>query len=118
MFIELNGVVDEQAILKHIDKFQIIGIERDEPIVQIGPYTFIGKLQESVGTDLYFEKSTAAARAQQPFASGKKTVKLQYFGKSTKRLCMNRAAVIPKQSQPNKDDASDSAGADHSADAN
>lgn len=69
----------------------IMGIDTDEPVLQIGNYTFLGEFKESLGTHVLFEEleSNDSSESKQ----------LKYRYKTTKTLEMTRAFLVEKENE-------------------
>ena len=57
VLVELNGLIDPNILNQQsVDKLKIIGIESDQPILQLDKFVFAGEYEETVGTALMFEE--------------------------------------------------------------
>ncbi|XP_073229870.1 general transcription factor 3C polypeptide 6-like isoform X2 [Porites lutea] len=77
--IELKGVIDSDFLYKcKSESCRLLGIDTDEPVLQIGNYTFTGELKES--------------------SDSQETKKLKYRYNTTKTLEMARVFLVKKDS--------------------
>lgn len=55
----LHGLVDDD-LLTNGCSWQLVGIDRPRPVLQLGKYTFLGDYQDQVGTALFLKENIAA----------------------------------------------------------
>ena len=110
--VEINGIfqdlqTEDGQDLSDISKF--IGLDTEQPIVQIGNQVFAGTFEDTIGTSLFFtldddqeeEDLPAAAAAAQE--EGKERVfdnaptkRVEYVCKADKKLILKRVFLTPK----------------------
>ncbi|CAH3181626.1 unnamed protein product, partial [Porites evermanni] len=89
--IELKGVIDSDFLYKcKSESCRLLGIDTDEPVLQIGNYTFTGELKEPIGTHVLFEELESS--------DSQETKKLKYRYNTTKTLEMARVFLVKKDS--------------------
>lgn len=95
VLVELSGVIDSEFLFKcNPSHCRLLGVETDEPVLQIGPYTFVGQYNDAFGTQVIFEETEAGGAK-----------KLRYLCHTTKTLEMSRAFLKKKEAKvPSTDD--------------
>ncbi|XP_020606776.1 general transcription factor 3C polypeptide 6-like [Orbicella faveolata] len=94
--IKLQGVIDNEFLYScESSNCRLLGIDTDEPVLQIGNYTFIGEFKESLGTHVLFEElaSNDAEGSRQ----------LKYKCNTTKTLEMSRVFLVEKEKEKEKE---------------
>lgn len=110
--VEINGIFQDLGTgagsdLSAISKF--VGLESEQPIVQIGNQVFAGTYEDCVGTSLFFTLGTSdreeaddddddqegLSGAQKVFDNRPKK-KVEYLCKSDKKLVLKRVFLTPK----------------------
>lgn len=90
--IELKGVIDNEFLYDcKSENCRLLGIDTDEPVLQIGNYTFTGELKEPVGTHVLFEELETK--------DAQDTKKLKYKCSTTKTLEMDRVFLVKKEKE-------------------
>jgi len=88
--IELKGVIDNEFLYDvKSENCRLLGIDTDEPVLQIGNYTFTGEFKEPVGTHVLFEELESN--------DAQETKKLKYKCNTTKTLEMTRVFLVEKE---------------------
>lgn len=90
--VKLQGVIDNEFLYScDSSNCRLLGIDTDEPVLQIGNYTFLGEFKESLGTHVLFEEleSNGSSESKQ----------LKYRYKTTKTLEMTRAFLVEKENK-------------------
>ncbi|XP_059480319.1 uncharacterized protein LOC132199537 [Neocloeon triangulifer] len=100
LLVQFSGVgIDEVINSEPPPPFKIIGLEKNEPIIQIGPQFYAGKVENSPGTNLFFK--TALFDPEHEYEEIDKDLQAipevwaNYEGKSCKVLNVKR--IYPKQ---------------------
>ncbi|XP_038054350.1 general transcription factor 3C polypeptide 6-like [Patiria miniata] len=89
--VELSGIVDPDYLSKcRRSSLKVLGIETDEPVMQLGSYIFTGQHKSMLGTAVIFEKT----ENNQEQGSG--NLKWKYKCHTDKKLNMQRAHLKPK----------------------
>lgn len=87
--IELKGVIDNKFLYNcKSANWRLLEIDSDQPLLQIGNYTFTGQFKESIGTHVLFEELEST--------DDQGTKKLKYKCNTTKTLEMNRVFLTEK----------------------
>ena len=96
VLIEISGVIDSEFLFKcNPSHCRLLGVETDEPVLQIGSYTFVGRYNNAFGTHVVFEETEV---------DGAK--KLRYLCNTIKTLEMSRAFLKKKEAKvPSTDDS-------------
>lgn len=90
--IKLEGVIDNEFLYScDSANCRLLGIDTDEPVLQIGNYTFIGEFKESLGTHVLFEELASND------VEGSK--QLKYKCNTTKTLEMSRVFLVEKEKE-------------------
>jgi len=95
---ELNGLVDDD-LLKKGCSYQLVGVDQEKPVLQLGKYTFLGEYEDQMGSALYLAQSTDA--------EGRKTWSKASF--SDKKLSMQRVFLKQKCADEEEETAEDTA---------
>ncbi|ELU18600.1 hypothetical protein CAPTEDRAFT_228780 [Capitella teleta] len=89
--VELSGIADNDWTKSIGEKCQIVGLDSDEPILQMGRYTFQGGFKDSLCTHAIFEKEEVACTDNEPSRE-----KFNFFAKTHKVLDMHRVFLSEK----------------------
>ena len=109
---DIGHDIDQQTVLEHAMRSEIRAIDIDgaNPFVQIGPYTFQGQYNYTLGTNLFFSTTSAtvddtasnSSRTEEPAAAAVITAAtpqatdLHLIGSSDKKLTLSRVYIYPK----------------------
>ncbi|XP_022110060.1 general transcription factor 3C polypeptide 6-like isoform X2 [Acanthaster planci] len=89
--VELSGIVDPEYLSKcRSSSFKLLGIETDEPVMQLGSYIFTGQHKNMLGTAVIFEKTNNQDQ-------GKENLQWRFKCQTDKKMEMQRAHLKPKQ---------------------
>ncbi|KAL9959671.1 hypothetical protein ACROYT_G033014, partial [Oculina patagonica] len=92
VLVKLQGVIDNEFLYSCESAIcRLLGIDTDEPVLQVGNYTFIGEFKESIGTHVLFEE------LESNDAEGSKQLKYRY--NTTKTLEMSRVFLVEKEKE-------------------
>ncbi|XP_028670584.1 general transcription factor 3C polypeptide 6 [Erpetoichthys calabaricus] len=82
--VELSGIIDSDFLTKGVDKCKILGIDSEQPIMQVGRYVFAGEYEDALGSCVIFdEKKEEDALTESPS-------QLKYKCHTIKKLMMKR----------------------------
>ncbi|XP_077425377.1 general transcription factor 3C polypeptide 6 isoform X1 [Vanacampus margaritifer] len=96
--VELSGILNNDAMFKSWDTCNILDIDSEQPMMQVGPYVFAGEYEDALGTCVLFEEEPGKGKeASVP--------ELNYRCHTTKKLMMQRVFLSEK-----KENESDAAG--------
>ncbi|XP_036376408.1 general transcription factor 3C polypeptide 6 [Megalops cyprinoides] len=85
--VELSGIIDSDFLTKCQGKVKIVGIDTEQPIMQVGRYVFAGEYEDVLGTCVIFEENHGSdARPQ-----------LRYRCHTVKKLMMQRTFLTEKK---------------------
>ncbi|XP_046840379.1 general transcription factor 3C polypeptide 6-like isoform X2 [Xenia sp. Carnegie-2017] len=83
--VHLSGIIDTDYLKKcDPSNCKILGIDTDEPAMQIDQMVFTGNYKESIGSNIIFEEQESTA------ADGELLTDFKYMSHTTKTLEMNR----------------------------
>lgn len=100
VLVEFAGNTGSDALNQENTSFKILGIEKDQPIIQIGNQLYQGKYYETLGTELFFDEVEAGPPSDTLFDTKRKQ-RLEFVGKTNTKLVISRAfAKSTKNSQP------------------
>ena len=106
--VEINGIfqdlqTEDGQDLSDISKF--IGLDTEQPIVQIGNQVFAGTFEDTIGTSLFFTLDDkdkdeavlpAAAEGKERVFDNAPTKRVEYVCKADKKLILKRVFLTPK----------------------
>ncbi|XP_070558118.1 general transcription factor 3C polypeptide 6-like [Ptychodera flava] len=84
VLVELSGIIDTDFLSKEKKECKILGIETDQPVLQLDRHVFTGEYKDTIGTAVIFEEQDSGTADDNP-------KKLKYFCHTFKKLQMNRA---------------------------
>ncbi|XP_054272315.1 general transcription factor 3C polypeptide 6 isoform X2 [Macrosteles quadrilineatus] len=94
VYADFDAVIDESMIQKD-SLIKVIGLDGDEPFLQMGTQMFSGKWHDTVGTNLFFEAEPAPPPADPVFSDTPQTL-LNYKYKTSKCLELSRVFINSK----------------------
>ncbi len=102
--VDLQGAVQHNELLNRLksgSQHKWIGLDSDEPVIQIGNQVFTGKYRASLGTTVFFEQiqEDPSQDLDLVFAKEPPEISTKFVCKSTKKLACNRVFLEPKQQQ-------------------
>ncbi|CAB4025630.1 Hypothetical predicted protein [Paramuricea clavata] len=93
--VHLSGIIDMDYLKKcDATNCKVLGIDTDEPAMQIDRMIFNGNYSESIGTNIIFEEQSTELE------NGEVSKNLKYLCHTTKNLDMTR--VFLKNTEDNK----------------
>ena len=100
ILIELHGVIDSEIFTRdRFEKFAILGIDTEKPILQVENFVFTGEYEDTMGTALILEEDDKKVKKCDPVFCKKPPKKLNYVCKSNKNLIMKRVFVTQKSDE-------------------
>lgn len=97
VLVELHGVIDSEIFAQDsFDKFKILAIESESPILQVENFVFTGEYDHTMGTAVIFEEEEKKVKKCDPVFCKKPTRMLKYVCKTNKKLNMKRVFVSEK----------------------
>lgn len=100
VMVELNGVIDSEIFAQDsFDKFKILSIDSDHPVLQVENFVFSGDYEHTMGTAVFFEEEDKRVKKCDPVFCKKPLRMLKYVYKTNKKLTMKRVFISDKQTQ-------------------
>ena len=97
VLVELNGVIDSEIFTQNnFNKFKVLGIETNNPVLQLENFVFSGEYKQTMGTALVLEEGDKKVKKCDPVFCKKPSKRLKYICKTNKTLEMNRVFVSEK----------------------
>ncbi|MBN3322892.1 TF3C6 factor, partial [Atractosteus spatula] len=84
--VELSGVINSDFLTKCKGNCKIVGIDSEQPIIQVGRYVFAGKYEDALGSCVIFEEKNGQEKPQ-----------LKYKCHTAKKLMMQRTFLSEKK---------------------
>ena len=94
--MEFAGNTGSDALNQENVSFHVLGIETDQPIIQIGNQLYHGKYLDTLGTELFFTEREGETPTDTLFDC-KLDKKLVFFGKTNLKLVISRAFTRPSE---------------------
>ncbi|CAL8358773.1 unnamed protein product [Lota lota] len=91
--VELSGVISNDFLSKCRGTCKILDIDGDKPMMQVGPYVFVGEYEDALGTCVLFEEGSSNGDAKEG------TADLKYNGHTVKRLKMQRIFLTERKDE-------------------
>ncbi|XP_078454823.1 general transcription factor 3C polypeptide 6-like isoform X2 [Lampetra planeri] len=91
--VELSGIIDSDFLAKCNNSFKILGVDTDEPIMQVGGCVFAGRYEDALGTCVLFKENSTSG----PGDASEGTA-LSYQCHTAKKLLMHRTFLSERQS--------------------
>ncbi|XP_077980762.1 general transcription factor 3C polypeptide 6-like [Glandiceps talaboti] len=85
VLVELSGIIDTNFLSKERKDCKLLGVESEQPVLQIGRYAFTGEYKDTVGTAVIFEEETHVKSGDES------SKRLKYLCHTLKKMEMNRA---------------------------
>lgn len=103
VMVELNGVIDSEIFAKDsFDKFKVLAIDSERPILQVENFVFSGGYDHTRGTAIFFEEDEKKLKCDPVFCK-KPPRMLKYVCKTNKKLTMKRVFISEKQAKTEVD---------------
>lgn len=97
VMVDLHGVIDSELFSQDcFNKFKILGIDTDQPILQVENFMFTGEYAQTMGTAVMFEEEEKRVKKSDPVFCKKPPRMLKYVCKTNKKLNMKRVFVSEK----------------------
>jgi general transcription factor 3C polypeptide 6 len=95
LLVEFAGNTGDDALKQENVTMRIVGVDTEQPLVQIGNQLYAGEYSETFGTELIFTE-VDNDRSVDPVFENKLDRCLEYMAKTTKKLIIKRAFATPK----------------------
>lgn len=89
--VELSGIIDPDFLLKCRNECKIVGIDTEQPIMQVDRCVFAGEYEDVLGTCVIFEETS------EPDSEIEDKLLLQYKYHTVKKLLMKRTFLSEKK---------------------
>ncbi|XP_078276248.1 general transcription factor 3C polypeptide 6 [Rhinoraja longicauda] len=89
--VELSGIIDPDFLLKCRNECKIVGIDTEQPIMQVDRCVFAGEYEDVLGTCVIFEETA------EPDPEMEDKLLLQYKCHTVKKLLMKRTFLSEKK---------------------
>lgn len=106
VYLDFNSKIDDD-IIDMEKEFKIIGLDSDNPILQVSNQVYSGEWKDSLGTQVILEEDKNPPRSDPLFSEVPQTY-LKYMCKTDKVLSMSRIFVSSKTEAGNKNEQSPS----------
>jgi len=108
VLVEFAGNTGDDALNQDNNvSMKILGVESEQPIIQMGKQLYRGEYQDTLGTELFFREVEGDHTSDSLFDT-KLDTKLVYCGKANKKIVVHRAFVEAREenaeSLPNEQD--------------
>lgn len=102
VMVELHGVIDSEIFAQDsFEKFKILAIDSERPILQVENFVFSGEYEHTMGTAVFFEEEDKRVKKCDPVFCKKPSRMLKYVCKTNKKLTMKRVFISEKQAESN-----------------
>ncbi|KAG9335461.1 hypothetical protein JZ751_004590 [Albula glossodonta] len=64
--VELSGMINSDFLTKCQGKMKIVGIDTEQPMMQVGTYVFAGEYEDVLGTCVMFEETPGCGECSRP----------------------------------------------------
>ncbi|XP_056137134.1 general transcription factor 3C polypeptide 6 [Lampris incognitus] len=99
---ELSGVINNEFLSSCRGTCKILEIDSEKPMMQVGPYVFVGEYEDALGTCVLFEESPPSGETACP--------DLKYKCHTVKKLMMQRTFLTDKKEEETNTGGSGTAG--------
>ncbi|XP_061085567.1 general transcription factor 3C polypeptide 6 isoform X1 [Conger conger] len=89
--VELSGMINSDFLTKCQGKLKVVGIDTEQPMIQVGNYVFAGEYEDALGTCVIFEESRDCN------GDAESSPKLKYKCHTVKKLMMQRTFLAEKK---------------------
>ncbi|XP_001851019.2 guanine nucleotide-binding protein-like 3 homolog [Culex quinquefasciatus] len=100
VFADFEKYLATEELIDPNVRVKVIGIETENPIVQINNDLYKGSYDFAIGTNVFLEEDPEGKAAIDPLYSPNPEKLYKYSGQSSKVLKMKRIFVTPKTEQP------------------
>ncbi|XP_059610979.1 general transcription factor 3C polypeptide 6 [Phlebotomus argentipes] len=105
LYLDFNSIPLTDELNEPNLTLKIVGIESENPVVQINNKFFQGEYEDTVGTHLFFEEDPDHHEQQDPLYSRNPRTMFKYVNKSNKALMMRRIFLESRESENTSSDA-------------
>uniref|UniRef100_A0A8C9QZI0 Transcription factor TFIIIC triple barrel domain-containing protein n=1 Tax=Scleropages formosus TaxID=113540 RepID=A0A8C9QZI0_SCLFO len=87
--VELSGIINSDFLTQCDCKCKILGMDSEQPMMQVGRYVFAGEYEDGLGTCVIFQ--------EEPGHESGGTPELKYMCHTAKKLMMQRTFLSEKK---------------------
>ncbi|XP_043944561.1 general transcription factor 3C polypeptide 6 [Protopterus annectens] len=91
VLVELSGVIDPDFLTRSDNKCKILGIDTDQPVIQVDRHVFAGQYEDALGTCVIFEEQFNQD------SEAEEKIQLKYKCHTAKKLKMTRTFLSEKK---------------------
>nr|XP_061812816.1 general transcription factor 3C polypeptide 6-like [Nerophis lumbriciformis] len=88
--VELSGIINNDSMFKSRGTCEILGIDSEQPMMQVGQYVFAGQYEDTLGTCVLFEEGSGKVKDGS-------APELKYKCHTVKKLMMQRIFLSEKK---------------------
>ncbi|KAJ8373761.1 hypothetical protein SKAU_G00043410 [Synaphobranchus kaupii] len=89
--VELSGLINSDFLTKCQGQLKVVGINTEQPMIQVGNYVFAGEYEDALGTCVIFEENRGCD------GDAESSPKLEYKCHTVKKLMMQRTFLTEKK---------------------
>ncbi|XP_030639692.1 general transcription factor 3C polypeptide 6 [Chanos chanos] len=89
--VELSGIINPEFLTNSKETCKIVGIDTNQPILQVGPAVFAGEYEDALGTCVIFEETAKDKKDADACPS------LKYKCHTSKKLMMQRTFLSERK---------------------
>ncbi|KAG5830762.1 hypothetical protein ANANG_G00314030 [Anguilla anguilla] len=89
--VELSGMINSDFLTKCQGKLKVVGIDTEQPMMQVGNYVFAGEYEDALATCVIFEESSGSN------GEAESSPKLKYKCHTVKKLMMQRTFLSERK---------------------
>lgn len=97
--VELSGIIDRDWAANIGDKCKILGMESEQPVMQLDRYIFTGEYQDAIGSHVLLEQKSDEDDTDEEDTDAGPRKRLEYSCKTHKKLSMKRAFLVEKEDE-------------------
>jgi general transcription factor 3C polypeptide 6 len=102
--VELSGFFQDDLSKNPKLHTKFVGLDTEQPVIQLGNQVFAGKYTETIGTTVYFKASRTDSDdvdKADPVFDNKPTEPVEYFCKTDRKLLLKRVFLGSKDTASN-----------------
>ncbi|XP_055643210.1 uncharacterized protein LOC129779645 [Toxorhynchites rutilus septentrionalis] len=99
LYADFENYLSQEELTDPNVRVKIVGIESENPIIQVNNDIYKGTYDFAVGTNVFFEEDSKGKASIDPLYSANPEKLYKYVGQSTKVLTMKRIFITPKTEQ-------------------
>jgi hypothetical protein len=99
--VSVSGILQEDLSLLARDQFSFLDIQSERPLVTIGGQAFVGQFEDTVGSSVFFIRSSSTVVRDQVFGRQPVT-QVKYLATTRKKLQLKRVFLNKKTGKKEK----------------